>query len=77
MGEFISPRRVRYRSHNVWLGVLAIIILGFIWWISDSKQYDRDLEKQHYDETGYLWDDVETGGFKERMRANGLPRTKH
>lgn len=46
-------------SPKLWLAFLFGIIAIFIWWMSDSRNYDQDLEKDHLIETGLTWRDVE------------------
>lgn len=44
---------------KIWIACLCFFMLFVILWISDSKNYDKDLEQDHYRESGLMWDDIE------------------
>ena len=39
-------------NKTIWLWILVVLVIGAVYWISDSRLYDKDIEKDFIRETG-------------------------
>lgn len=52
----------RFRKAIIMVIPIAIILAFLTYlWFTDNLEYDRDLEADHFRETGLYWEDIEHG----------------
>lgn len=46
-------------SKTLWLVIVFLLVIGGVWWIIDSRLYDREMELEHIIETGRNYEDID------------------